>query len=221
VEDLLAQIDAPLVENLDITFSIDPNFDVPQLHGLIGHAEAFKTFNHAEVVISRYSIRLDLYPKTGAVYHHQLFRLDIWCRELDRQLSSLAQVCSSSFFPLISALEELRIVCFVFPGSGRKDDTENAQWLELLDPFTALKDLYLSNDVALHVFSPLLELSIERVTQVLPALQNVFICFLEDSRKPMKIFIAARRRAGRPVRVHCGSENGIWNDITEELASGD
>jgi len=224
VEDLLAQIDAPLVENLDITFSIDPNFDVPQLHGLIGHAEAFKTFNHAEVVISRYSIRLDLYPKTGAVYHHQLFRLDIWCRELDRQLSSLAQVCSSSFFPLISALEELKIVYYLSPDSDRKDDMENAQWLELLDPFTALKNLYLPNDIALHVFSALLELSTERVTEVLPALQNIFIHpgqLLEGSRKAVKIFVAKRRRAGRPLSVHCQSESRSWNGITEDLVAGD
>jgi len=98
---------------------------------------------------------------------------------------------------------------------------ENAQWLELLGPFTTQKNLYLSNRVASPVFGALLELSGERVIEVLPALQNLFVYRLEDSRKSIKIFVAARRRAGRPVRVHRESESGSWDDITEDLASGD
>src|SRR5712671_2299282 len=223
LEYLLARIETPLLDYIAVTFSMDFNFDLPQLQRLIGHTEVFKTFNHAELVIG-HLIRLDLYPKTRAVYHHQLLGLAISCGdlELDRKLSSLAQVYSSSFFPLISAVEELKIVDYLSP--DWEDDMENTQWLELLGPFTALKNLYLSNDIASHVFSALLDFSVERVTEVLPALQSLFIYpeyLLEGPQEPIKIFVTTRRRAGRPVSVHCGSWSGRWVDITEDLTSGD
>jgi len=221
VEDLLARIDAPLLDYLDIGLSNDPNSDVPQLHGLISHAEEFKTFNHAIVVISPYLIRLDLYPKTEAVYYHQLFRLHIGREEWDRLILSLAQVCSSSLFPLISALEELKIVNDLSPDTGGWKD---APWPDLLDPFTALKNLYLSTRIASYVSRALLELSGERIAEVLPALQNLFIYSkypLESSWKAIKTFVAKRRHAGRPVSVHGVLESGGWDDITDDLASGD
>ena len=122
---------------------MDLGFDVPQPHRLVGHAEAFKAYDHAEVFISDGSIQLSLHPETQ-------LELQINCSELDRQLSSLAQVCRSlAFFPLISTLEELKIW-----GDGRLsfshwgDDVGGSQWLELLDPFTALKNLYLTDKVA-------------------------------------------------------------------------
>jgi len=49
LEDLLARIDVPLLYDLHVIFPMDLNFDVPQLHRLIGHAEEFKTFDHAEM----------------------------------------------------------------------------------------------------------------------------------------------------------------------------
>jgi len=81
---------------------------------------------------------------------------------------------------------------------------ENTQWLELLDPLTALKDLYLTDKIALPVCRALLELSGARVTEVLPALQNIFISgyLPEGSQTAMKIFVAARRQLGHPVNVH-------------------
>jgi len=113
LEDLLARIDAPLLHYLYVQFFMDLNFGVPPLHRLMGHAEEFRAFDHAEVLIFNQSIQLSLYPKTGVVDYHELLELqiNIVCRELDWQLSSLAQVCSPSF-PLISALEELKMIAF-------------------------------------------------------------------------------------------------------------
>ena len=127
LEDLLVRIDAPLLYNLYILFFMDLNFDVPQLHRFICHAEKFKTFDHAEVLIFDHAILLGLYPKTGEVGHRTWLELRISCRELQWQLSPLAQVCSS-FFPFIPTLEELEIR----ESDNRKpshweDDMEDAQ----------------------------------------------------------------------------------------------
>jgi len=215
LEGLLARIDAPLLHRLYIVFFMDLDFDVPQLHRLIGHAEEFKAFDRAEVSIFDSSILLLPHSKFD---HHKL-ELRIKCRELDYQLSSLAQVCSSSF-PFISSLEELEIKEDHLSSSHWKDDTENAQWLELLEPFTALKNLYLTDKIARRVCDALQERSGERAT---PALQNLFISpgyLLGGSRKAIKIFVGARRLSGHPVSVHRGSRSEGWEDITD-LASGD
>jgi len=205
LEDLLTRIDAPLLYYLCITFFMNLNFDVPQLHRLISHAEVLRACDHAEVLISHLSIQLSLYPKTGVVNHHSLLKLQIKvdCGELDRQLSSLAQICSSSF-PPIPTSEDLEIRKYDdLPLSHWKDDMENAQWLELLDPFCALKNLYLTDQVARRVCGALQELSGGRATEVLPALRNLFVpgFSLRTLQEAMMPFVAARQLSGHPMVV--------------------
>jgi len=175
LEDLLARIDTPLLSRLTIAFFMDRSFDTPQLHRLIGHAEEFKAFDHASVSISDREIELGLHPKTRIVDHPRLLKLRIDCKGLARQLSSLTQVCSSSF-PLISTFEELKIWGDIdLSPSHSHDDMEDARWLELLEPFTALKYLYLTNEIARRVCGALQELPGEMATEVLPALRNIFV----------------------------------------------
>jgi len=204
LEDLLARIDPPRLYHLDVMFFKALNFDVPQLHRLIGHAEEFKTFYRADVSIYDHSIQLRLHPNTVEVDHRRRLELQIDCRELENQLSSLAGVCSSSW-PLISALEELQIREDDSPLSSHwEDDMENTQWLELLDPFTALKDLYLTHGIAQRLCGALQELSGERTTEVLPALRHLFVrgfSSLEPVHEVMKSFITARQLSGHPVVV--------------------
>jgi len=203
LEDLLARIDAPLLYDLDIIFFTHLDFDVPQLHRLISHAEEFKTFNRAKVSIYDDFTQLRLHPNTVEVDHRGRIELDIHDRELNYKLSSLARVCSSS--PLISALEELEI----WEGdnlflSHWKDDMENARWLELLDPFTALKNLYLTHEIAQRVCGALQELSGERATDVLPALRNLFVrgfSSLEPVQEALMPFVTARQLSGHPVVI--------------------
>src|SRR5712675_576290 len=174
LEYLLSRIDAPLLYILSFTFFdfMDPNCDIPQLHRLISHAEKFKAFDLALVSIFRSSpIELCLSPKTRGPDGCGQLLLDIDCEGFDLQLWSLAQVCSSSL-PLISALEKLKIEEHDLPSSYHMDDT---QWLEFLDPFTALKDLYLTDEIARRVCTSLQALSGEMATEVLPALRNIFV----------------------------------------------
>jgi len=206
LEDLLARIDAPALYKLITIFFMDLNFDLPQLHRLIGHAEEFKAFDHAEVLVLNRSIELSLYSNTGVVDHRSQLDLEIICDELDWQIWSLAQVCRSSF-PLISALEELEI---------REDHDvisvhwqvvmENARWLELLEPFTALKNLYLTDEITRRVCGALQELSGERATEVLPTLRNLFVDVdgfqsLEHTEEVIRPFVAARQLSGHPVAI--------------------
>jgi hypothetical protein len=65
---------------------------------------------------------------------------------LRRQLSSLAQICTSS--RLYSMTENLYIYETLYYPPSWKGKIENSEWLGLLRPFTAVKNLYLSNRFA-------------------------------------------------------------------------
>ena len=91
---------------------------------------------------------------------------------------------------------------------------EETQSLELLRPFTSVKDLHLSEDSFPFISPALQELSGERVTEVLPALQNLFLTgpipsgpFVTGSqpsgpvKEVIRKFTATRQRAGCPITV--------------------
>ncbi|KAI9462659.1 hypothetical protein F5148DRAFT_1377109 [Russula earlei] len=201
LEDLLAQIEAPLLSTLEITFFMDIDFVLPQLHRLISQIESFNSCDRATVRTSDRAIRFTVYRKSPQL---PTLTLAISCRELDWQLASLAQVRSSSF-PFLSTLVHLDIVDYNVPQSHWKDDMETTQWLELLNPFTAVKDLRITDQVARHVFQALEELVGERVTEILPALQNIFLERLEplgSVPKYIEGFVAARNLSGHLVAVH-------------------
>ncbi|KAI9447012.1 hypothetical protein F5148DRAFT_743376 [Russula earlei] len=200
LEDFVAQIEVPLLTTLYVAFFMDIDFVIPQLHRLIKKTESFKTCDRATVYTSDRAIRLTVYRGTNQL---PALTLEISCRELDRQLASLAKVCSSSL-PLLSALVQLDITDYA-PQSRWKDGMETTQWLALLAPFIAVKDLRLTHQVGPHVCQALEDLAGERVTEVLPTLQNIFLERLEplgSVPEYIERFVAARKLSDHPVAVH-------------------
>jgi hypothetical protein len=175
LEDLVARIDSPLLDSLQIKFFHQLIFDTPQLAQFISRTPELKARNEARMVIS-YSGASVLVP--GVVGRG--LRLEISCRRSDWQLSSLTQLCNS-YLPriLIGSLEHLYIYDDEYSRPLWQDDIENSQWLELLRPFTAVKNLHLSREFTPRIVPALQELVKERKTEVLPDLQCLY---LEDNR---------------------------------------
>jgi len=74
-------------------------------------------------------------------------------------------------------------------------------WLELLLPFPAVKNLYLSKDLALGIAVALKEIV---GTEVLPSLQNIFVKGLELSgpfHENIRQFVAARELSGHSITI--------------------
>jgi hypothetical protein len=199
LEDLVARIDAPLLDNLQATFFHQLIFDTPQLTRFISRTPKLNAPNNARLAFSGKDVSVTL----SRTFDREI-KLAISCSQSDWQLSSLAQVCSSSFpqAPIL-AVEHL----FIVRASQRsrwKDDIENSQWLELLHPFTAVKGLHIPQEFTPRVAPALQELVGERVTEVLPALQTLF---LEEplSSGPVQEaigkFVAARQLADCPIVV--------------------
>ena len=213
LEDLVALIDAPLLNKLEITFFHHLIFDTRQLTQFICRAPKLKAQDEARVFFSDLFARVAL-PRT---FDDGVLELTILCSQSDWQLSSLAQVCSSSFpQALIHTVEDLYISEIGFSRVPWQDDLGSSQWLELLHPFTAVRDLKISWDFTRHIAPALQELVGERTMEVLPALQTLSIDMPLPMGKPILSefpfpsrlvqesfdqFVASRKLAGHPITV--------------------
>src|SRR6267154_3304094 len=95
-----------------------------------------------------------------------------------------------------STLEDLYIL--ELPGLQPywQDDVESALWLELLRPFVAVKNLYISKEFGPRIAPALKELVGARTTEVLPALESILSEGLQPSgplQEGIKKFVAARQ----------------------------
>ena len=203
LEDFVSRLEAPLLSYTGITFFNQLIFDTPLLRHFISRTEIIREADRARIVCLTDAVQFSLYPRDGT--DEEGVMLGISCKPLDWQISSLAQVCSSSFPPL-STLEHLDISTEEGPNSllEWQDDMEDTQWLELLRPFTSVKDLDLSMDSVPFIAPALQELSGERLTEVLPALQNLFLTpqLSGSVKEAIQKFIATRQLFGYPVTVH-------------------
>ena len=214
LEDLVAQIDAPLLNTLCITFSHQLIFDTPQITRFIGRTPKFKPHASVEAQLdfSYWRVQVELPCRSL----HRTLEMAISCRQSDWQLSSLAQVCSSSIPQSLIPPVEYLYIRELFEVHWQ-DDIENGQWLEVLRPFTAVKELYLSREFGPRIAPVLKELIEEGATEVLlPALQ---ILFLEEPLPsgPVKViieqFVAARQLASRPIAL------SIWRSTCHMIRS--
>ncbi|KAI0288898.1 hypothetical protein BC826DRAFT_650827 [Russula brevipes] len=199
LEDLTSRIDAPLLSDLSITFFNQLIFNTPRLFSFIGHAKNLRSCNQAQMGFSDFSVRFS-HTTPG----HPGLNLTILCKPSDWQLSSLTQVCDSLSLSLLN-LERLEICENSYFRQHWQEDVEHAQWLELLIPFINVKILSLSKDFTPRVMPALLELSGERIMEVLPALQTIFLSESSLSgpvEKALAQFLTARQLSGHPVAVN-------------------
>ena len=205
LEDLVARIDAPLLDFLDTMFFHQLIFDAPQLTQFISRTPGLKAHEEARLIFSTHWSVSVAVPR---IFYGAL-KLGISCRQSNLLASSMAQVHGSSFpQALIPTVECLYILEDPYRAQllelHWQDDIENAQWLELLHPFTGVRDLYISQELVSHIAPALQELVGERVAEVLPALETLS---LEETlpsgpdQEAIGEFLAARQLANHPISV--------------------
>ena len=209
LEDFISRIDAPLLNNINITFIDTLTFNALQFIRFINRTEMINSFNRAtlqfywncfEVTLSSEDLPVD----------QQSVRLRISWEKSDWQLTSFLALCRSSLpLPLLSILENLD---FYDHANQWRHSADHTQWLELLHLFPSVKSLSLSNGFTLPIMTALGELVGGRVLDVLPVLQNVCLHWrgpLGPLQEPVGLFIAARKLSGHPVAIH-SVESGGW-----------
>jgi len=199
LEEILAQIDAPRLNELHITFFNQIIFDTPQLFHLISRRPTLRApeKGHIEFYSKAIIVR---FPSQTSDY--EILSMKIPCTPSEWQLSALEQVCTSSLPPL-STLEDL----YIFEKQGQphwQDDVENMLWLDLLHPFASVKNLYLCKKFVPRIAPALQELVGGRTTAILPTLGNIFLEDLRPSgplHEGIEKFVATRRLTSHAVAV--------------------
>ena len=114
LEYLVARIDASLLDRLEITFFHQLIFDNPQLAQSFCRTPKIKAREGARVGLTKPCVWVTLphtiIPQTLLIFSHNALNFSILCSQSDWQLSSLVQVCSSSFpQALVHTAEDLYI----------------------------------------------------------------------------------------------------------------
>jgi hypothetical protein len=187
--------DTPRLNRMNIYFFNQIDFDTPLLAQFINRTVKLKAHDKARVLFRDDFALVGLLPGN--------LQIEISCREPDWQLSSIEQICNSSLHPLSTA-EDLYIDHQYSELVWMDDAIENSLWLQLLLPFTALKNLYLSKEFAPGIAAALQGLVGDRIPEVLPSLQNIFVKGLDPSGSFQGIigqFVAARQLSNHPIAI--------------------
>ena len=201
LEEILARIDTPRLNELQITFFNQIIFDTPQLFQLISRTPTLRSLETGLIEFDSEATTITFLSQTSP-YDVQL-TVEISCRTSEWQLSSLEQVCTKSL-PPASTLEDLYIHEFSYFQQDWQDDVENTLWLELLHPFTAVKNLYLPKTHVPRIAPALQELVGGRTTEVLPILERIFLEGFQPSgplNEGIEKFVTARALTRHPVVV--------------------
>jgi hypothetical protein len=199
LDTLVARIDAPRLQDFDITFFSQPTMDALQLGRFIRRIEMQRSFTQAVVQISAQDISISLTDLNTSTP----LRLRISCKQLDWQLSSMAQVCDQ-FSPFLFHAVRARIDTTQSPGTT-KDDVGGEQWLELVRSFGGATDFWVAGELTTDILCAWSQAD-RGSTTVLPALLRLHL------EKPLSVhgplwdavvsFATSRWLSGSPVEVY-------------------
>jgi len=214
LEDILSQIETPTLNLSKFILFNQLVFDTPLLGHFICRTETFMTIHTARVEFGSWSVKVALSEQEEMANNDvETLWLSILCKPLDWQLSAVVQVLNS-FLSSLSTLECLDIAVSHEDWQGAvsrkywQDEIEVIQWREFLHLFTSVKEMSLIDEASVRLVSPALqELTGERATEVLPALQNLSIMTSGWSpsgplKEAIEEFIATRQLYGQPVILH-------------------
>ena len=137
LDDFVARIHAPHLNNLDVTFFYRNEFDIPQFIQLTSRTPTLEALEKAYVIFEFDGAAVKLSSQKPG---YGELKVEVLCRGLTWRVSFLKQFCTS-YLPL-STLVDLHIYGDLDPRPW--DDIENIQWLEVLHPFTVVRYLCLS-----------------------------------------------------------------------------
>jgi hypothetical protein len=206
LEDLVAHIDTPVLNQLNVTFFPKSVFDVQHLKQFIDRAKGFKPSKAAEMRFALWSIHLDLQQP-----HNSSLGLGVKRRgyeSISHQVSSLALLCGqvSHLFCLV---ERLDLQTAIRPRESAREFTE---FLEIFQLFTATRSLYVHKDLVPLIVPVLQELIGARSTEVLPNLRDLFlgrsVVSSGSVREAIRPFVDTRRLSGQPIAVQILGERG-------------
>ena len=202
LEQLVTRIDTPQLDKIHVNLlsRTEFNFSCPRLVQFINRMPTSRVLDEAHVEFHDSTARLGLRYRASSL-DKLLINISSCAEHL--QLLSIKQVCNPSLH-LLSTVEDLYVEHRCCELDWKNDEIGNDIWLQLLLPFIAVKNLYLSKGIALGIAAALRELVGDRITEVLPNLQHIFMKELEPSgpfQENIGQFLAARQLSNHIIAV--------------------
>jgi hypothetical protein len=201
----VARVDAPHLKDIDITFFSQPTIDASQLGQFIERMEMQTLFAEADIQTSAHAISISINSFKNSITSTPL-RLQISCKRLDWQLSSLAQICDQ-FSPFLFDVRNLVFNAINSP--TWQVDLDGAQWLQIVRSFGGASTLSISGETTIGILCALRPVDEANTTDtvVLPALRNLRVQkpmflpspFWDASQSLIQALISSRRLSFQPI----------------------
>ena len=206
LDNLVAQINAPLLERLNLTILFELAFTLVNLTGFIGRTEGLASgCPDFRVKFKKDGVYVDAgHKKSG--YHEpwDIKTLSVYvnCEPFDWQIDSAAQVCRA-LGKVVSTVEVLSLDLDVDALSlDWENMLDDMPWHELLLPFIGAKRLYIGSPLTLELSRTLESVFGDLVLDLLPELQELEVpVTIDQATNLYSIFVQARESVGRPVHV--------------------
>jgi hypothetical protein len=194
LENLVAQIEAPLLQRLTIALFFELTYNLEKLSQLVQTAEGLRCLP-ARVFFN--SVGVSVVTSNGESQESRGLTLNVGCEPLDWQIDSATQVCGV-LGP--TSVEELTLD---LDGDGMPSNWENSLdstlWHRLLRPFSGVKKLCIGSALTSELSEALKADAGGLVLSLLPGLQDLEVQF--DIDDAFFTFIKSRDRPGHPKRL--------------------
>ena len=216
LEDLVAQIDAPRLNSVQMTLDRLDSLQLPQLFLFIGRAENLK-FKRAQVDFSgelslhevKIKLRVDRLRSGLNEFVDPHFSLSFNPRWSGTLLAHICHVLSQTFSVSSN-------VDYVYIRAGNHTAWPNlndkSEWLALFHLLINVETLRVSGRLATQFVRVLNDFPSEMVTEVLPSLHFLMLEDADELVSPEQ-FVSLRQLHGRPVTIRDTHNDveGVWN----------
>jgi hypothetical protein len=202
LDNLVAQINTPLLEQLLLTLHFDIGFTLVNLTGFIQRTEGF-TCLVGRVIFNKDGATIDAgynEQQQGVQVGKSSLRVNVNCKYLDWQINSATQLCGA-LAEALSTVEELTLdlrILGIMP-SNWESALEDVLWHELLLPFIGVKKLHIGSSLSLELSQAL---ESDAGGLILPNLQELEVSLkTDDVISALSGFIETQETVGRPIHL--------------------
>ena len=170
LDSFVARINAPRLADIDIIFFSQPTMDASQLGRFIGRIEVqTSSLSRVDIETSAHAIFISFTNSSVSAAPLKLL-VQISCKQLDWQLSCMAQVCDQ-FSPFLFRVEELSVN--TTQSSSAQDDDAGEQYLSLVRSFNGTRVFRVGDKLTRDIICALGQA--EGETTLLPSLRLLHI----------------------------------------------
>jgi hypothetical protein len=215
LENLVSQINAPLLERLTITLFFEVAFTLVALTQFIHITGGFRCLS-AKILFKREGV--SIVTDNGESARSGGLTINVNCENLDWQIDAATQCCGA-LEQFLSGVEELTLdLDEDGMSSDWNDSLDSMLWHELLLPFLSVKKLQIGSSLTFELSDALKSDAPELDLNLLPELQKLEVQLdINDANRAFSTFIETRELEGRHVEL-LASQTEAHARPTEELS---